>query len=138
MKSSRKMSLFLGLAGMCLTAGLLGAADFTGSFMLPFQTQWGSAVLPAGDYTFRLDHATLNGHILVRRGSEGVAIVMAQGIAEARSSGASSMLIVGNRVRFLHLARSGVTYSYQIHPERREILARSSGVPGVIVSIATK
>jgi len=137
MKSSRKITVLLGLAGMCLTSGLLRAADFAGSFTLPSQTQWGSTVLPAGNYTFTLDHATLNGHVLVS-GKDRAAFVMAQGVTETGSSRASSMLIVGGRVRSLHLGPVGLTYSYQIHPEEREILARSSAVPGLTISIATK
>ncbi len=139
MKSSRKRSLLQGLASICLTAGLLGAADVTGSFTLPSQTQWGSAVLPAGDYTFTLDHATLDGQIVLKRQPKGPsAVVLAQGMNPAGSSGASSMRIVGNRVRSLYLAPAGLTYSYQTHPEQREILARSSGVPGITVAITTK
>ena len=67
MKLNRRMNFFRGLIGMCLATGLVAAADVNGSFRLPFQTQWGPAVLPAGDYTFSLDHATQNGHILLRR-----------------------------------------------------------------------
>jgi hypothetical protein len=133
------MILFLGLAGMCLNAGFLGAADLTGSFTLPIQTHWGSAVLPAGHYTFTLDDATLNGHIRVTQGTDPVATVMAQGMSTTGFSGASSMLIGGDRVRSLHLAPVGLTYEYAIpRKEKREILARRSGVPDVAVSVTAK
>ncbi len=139
MKSSRKMKLLLGLAGMCLTAGLLGAAEVNGSFTLPLQAHWGLAVLPAGHYTFSLDHATVNGRILVRRGNEGVAVILAQALSPTDSSGASSMLIVGNRVSSLHLAPIGLTYKYAIpKDQRREMLTERFGVPGISVAITTK
>ena len=32
-----------------------------GSFTLPFEVRWNSAVLPAGDYTFTMDSTGLNG-----------------------------------------------------------------------------
>ncbi|HSU32546.1 MAG TPA: hypothetical protein VLJ11_15040 [Bryobacteraceae bacterium] len=140
MKSNRKMNLLLSLAGLFLGGGLLGAADVNGSFTLPLQTHWGSAVLPAGDYTFSLDHAMQNGQIIVRRGNDGVAVVLAQGmdVTSYSASATSSMLIVGNRVRSLHLAPVGLTYTYSIHPERKELLAGRSGVPGVSVLVKTK
>ncbi len=138
MKSSRILVLFLGLAGVCLTAGPLGAGAVQGSFTLPSETQWGVAVLPAGEYTFTLDRSTLEGHILVRRGTEGVALVLAQGMFPTGSSGSSSMLIVGGRVRSLHLAPLGLTYNYQIHPQRSETLTGISAVRTVTVSLVKK
>src|SRR5690242_20438020 len=111
MKSNRKMTLFLGLAAICLMAGSLSAADLVGSFTLPQETQWGSAVLTAGEYTFALDHATLNGRISVmRRNKARVGLILAWGIEQASQSGGSTMVIVGNRVSSLHLAPVGQTY----------------------------
>jgi hypothetical protein len=139
MKSSWKMSLCLSLAGMCLTAGSLGAAEATGSFTLPHQTRWGRAVLPAGDYTFTLERIAVNEFIFVNRGNKNVAIAMAQGVSRAGASEASSMLIVGNRVQSFRLATVGRTYHYAIpKKEQRELLARRPGAPGVSVSITAK
>ena len=106
-----------------------------GSFILPNQTQWGSAVLASGDYTCALDHARLNGRILIMRANKGAALVLAQGMNATSHSGSSSMLIVGNRVRSLHLAAVGQTYIYQTHRQKREMLAMQSSVPGVSVAV---
>lgn len=138
MNWNRKFGLLSGVVAMCLTAGSLSAADCTGSFTLPSQTQWGSAVLPAGDYTFILDHAAIDGRILLRQGTKGVAIVHAQGFSMTSASGASSMLIVEGRVRSLHLASLGLTYNYPSHHDRGRILARASTVRGVAVAVAAK
>jgi hypothetical protein len=140
MKSSWKMNLSLSLAGMCLTAGLLGAAEVTGSFTLPHQTRWGTAVLPAGDYTLTLERTALNNEfIFVRRGNKTVAIAMARGVSSKGAAEASSIRIVENRVQSVHLAPVGLTYDYAIpKKQERELLARRSGAPGVSISIAAK
>jgi hypothetical protein len=135
MKSNRKMTLFLGIAGMCLMANSLRASDMVGSFTLPQETQWGLAVLAPGDYTFALDHPTLNGFISIIRGTKTVALVQAMGIDATSTSGGSSILIVGNRVRALRLAPVGQTYTYQIHRQRRETLAGRTRVPSVSVAV---
>src|SRR5690242_20972751 len=109
MKSNRKMTLLVGLAAICFAASSLKASDLVGSFTLPSETHWGTVVLPAGDYTFTLDRATLDGRIRIARGNNRRAIVMAQGINLTSRFGGSSMLIVGNRVRSVHLAPVGLT-----------------------------
>jgi len=140
MKSNRTVTVLFGVGCLCLATGLLRAADVAGSFTLPLQTHWGSAVLSAGDYTFSLDHTTPNGRILLRRGNDGIAIVLAQGmdVTPYSASASSSMLIVGNRVRSLHLATAGLTYTYGTDQGRKELLAGRSGVPGISVLVSTK
>ena len=50
--------VLLALLATVVSAGVLSAEDFAGKFTLPFEARWGMAVLPAGDYEFRLDTAT--------------------------------------------------------------------------------
>ncbi|MBV8809428.1 MAG: hypothetical protein JO033_12210 [Acidobacteriaceae bacterium] len=139
MQLNRKLNLLLSIAGMCLTAGLLGAAEIAGSFTLPVQTEWGRAVLPPGNYTFTLDRATLDGHMLIRRGNDGVALLMAQGMEETSTLGGSSLRIVAGKVRSLHLAPAGLTYSYGFsHEETRTLISGVPRSPGVSVAITTK
>ncbi len=138
MKSNRRTTLFVALAAIGLTASSLGAADVVGSFTLPAETHWGTVILPAGDYTFTLDHAVLNGHILVTRGTDQAAFILPRGMDFTSHSGGSSMLIVGNSVRSVHLAPVGLTYNYQVHRVRGEKLAGRSGATGVSLSIVAK
>lgn len=138
MKWNRRINLFCGLIGMCLATGLLGATDVNGSFRLPFQAQWESVTLPAGDYTFSLDHATQNGRILLRRGDRAVALIIPQGMEVTAYTATSSLVIVGNAVRSLHLAPVGLTYQYQVHQGRKELFAGHSNVPGISVLVTTK
>jgi hypothetical protein len=138
MKSNTKITLLLSLAAICFTAGSLGAATIEGSFTLPGQTQWGLAVLPAGHYTFTLDHASTRGMIMVRRGNDGVGMIVNPGSSLTSTAGGSSMLIVRNRVRSLHLAPLGMTFDYPTHNQKKEVLARSSGVAATVVSVDAK
>jgi hypothetical protein len=139
MKSNRTMTLFLGLAVLGFTASSLrGAekAEVEGSFTLPSQTYWGSVRLAPGDYSFTLDHSDLRGRITVRQGTKAVAIFMVEGPTITGSREGSSMLIVDHSVRSLRLAPIGLTYTYPIQKQTRDLLARRPGVPGVSVSVA--
>jgi hypothetical protein len=139
MKPNRTMTAFLGLAVLCLTASSLraeGIAAVEGSFTLPSQTHWGSVLLPAGDYSFTLDHSDLRGQITVRKGTKAVAIFRVEGPTITGSREGSSMLIVDHSVRSLRLAPIGITYIYPIQRRTRDLLARRPAVPGLSVSVA--
>lgn len=137
MKSIRRVNLFLGLAAMCFAAGSLSAQTaVVGSFTLPSETHWGTAALPAGDYTFALGYFSTSGIkvITISRGKRAVAFVLAQAYSPASSSDRSLMMIREQRVRSLHLASAGATYYFPAHKNDRELLAiRSSVRPGVAV-----
>ena len=59
MKSTRSLKsvriLLLAVLAAGLSASLASAQEYQGKFTLPFEARWGSAVLPAGDYTFRVN-----------------------------------------------------------------------------------
>jgi hypothetical protein len=137
MKSNRRINLILGLATMFLSAGFLKGSDMVGSFTLPHQTNWGIAVLPAGDYTLTLTHATTFEILKIRQGRKNVAMVMPQGGSSTGVSGRSFISIVGNRVRSLHLGPVGLAYNYAVPKnERRQILARLPQPTVVAVAVA--
>jgi hypothetical protein len=141
MNSNRTMHLILGLTALCFTASFLRAAEIAavnGSFSLPSQTYWGSAVLPAGAYTFTLDHSDLRGRILIQQGTKKIATIMVPGSSVTRLPEGSSMLIVDQRVRSLRLAPIGLTFIYPIQKQRRDVLAGRPGVPGVSLLIPLK
>jgi hypothetical protein len=137
MKSNYRINLILGLAAI-LSAGLLQGADCVGSFTLPHQTNWGMAVLPAGDYQFRLTVASEYQSLRLSRGTSVVNMVMPLNGSSTGTSGASSISIVGNRVRGFHLAPVGLTYRYGIPKnESQQILARLPHRTVVAVAAAT-
>jgi hypothetical protein len=59
MNWARHLKLFTKLGAAALALGALATSGnaqnaYQGKFTLPFETHWGSATLPAGDYTFAL------------------------------------------------------------------------------------
>ena len=136
---NRRTNLLLGLAGLLFTAGLVRGADFTGKFTLPREVHWGTAVLPAGDYTLSVDHTTSNGIVTIRQGRKNVAMMLSQGVDTTGVAGGSSLLIVGDRIQSLHLAPAGVTYHYAVpKKERARVLAGLPRPAGVTVAVAAK
>jgi hypothetical protein len=83
---ARHLKLFtkVGLAALALGAlATTGNAQnaYQGKFTLPFETHWGGATLPAGDYTFALA-STGSPYTLYIRGEKVNAIVMASSISD--------------------------------------------------------
>ena len=77
---ARHLKLFtkLGVAALALCAlATSGNAQnaYQGKFTLPFETHWGSATLPAGDYTFAMSSAGSQ-YTLYIRGAQVNAIIM--------------------------------------------------------------
>jgi hypothetical protein len=72
MKTVRNMTIVMGLAlavfGLAATsanAQTLTTTSFGGTFTLPFEAQWGSMTLPAGDYSLFYGHLNGRGTYLV-------------------------------------------------------------------------
>ena len=88
---ARHLKLFtkLGVAALALGAlAISGNAQnaYQGKFTLPFETHWGSATLPAGDYTFTMSFAS-SSYMLYIRGEKVNAIIMATAADEQVASG---------------------------------------------------
>lgn len=135
MKPNRKISLLVGMAAVCLTTASLKAQELTGSFTLPSETRWQTAVLPAGHYNFTFGALGTGPTkvLTIKRGTKSVAMIVPQGLSSASSSDGSSMLVIEHRVRSLHLAPIGITYTFRPQKNDREFLARRVGVGGVAV-----
>ncbi len=55
------------IAFAMMAPGLQAGATAAGKFKLPFDAQLGKMALPTGDYTFRIDRASVNGEVVVYR-----------------------------------------------------------------------
>ena len=122
MKSVRSYTMIGCLAVVAaLNAGLASAQVVAGQFTLPFAANWGIATLPAGNYTFTLDHASLEGTIKLYQGTKGVALIKCQGYNHADRTGSGALIVTadgaggGPTVRSLRLAEAGVVFSYVAH-----------------------
>lgn len=103
--------LVLGALLAGFNAKAAGDPALRGKFTLNSETQWGSATLPAGDYSFELDHNFAGSMVTVFRGTDAVARIMTPGIEESKS-GPSEMVIEDGAVREVRLPLVGVTLDY--------------------------
>lgn len=109
-------------------------AAFSGSFTLPFEVQWGSMVLPAGDYT--LDY----GRLIDPAGMHAVAItaeenggkrgvLLADGRGQSRA-GANSLVYIRQGdtliVTGLELPAIGESVTFKA-PKSAQLMARKNG-----------
>jgi hypothetical protein len=90
-------SLNLWVAAALATCALSGTASaqsvLQGTFTLPYEVQWGKAVLPAGAYTISM--ASVQGPAIVRTSvGQGRAMVIAQFADGARKDLPTSLLIL--------------------------------------------
>jgi hypothetical protein len=98
-----------------IAANLQARPATRGHFVLPYDVQWGKVALPAGDYTFAVDHLTSNGAILLYRGTQAAGIIHSQTLDnEQNQSKAGQLLCVRHdgrvTVRALALPEVGTFY----------------------------
>ncbi|MGA2475854.1 MAG: hypothetical protein ABSF73_04460 [Terriglobia bacterium] len=133
MKSIRSLKsvriLLLAVLAAGLSASLASAQDYEGKFTLPFEARWGTAVLPAGDYSFRINTNNYSCIALVSQGGRGVAFIMPDTAASRGEVAGSSALIAvrsagSYRIRALRLAEAGVVLEYNPPKAERQILAQ--------------
>lgn len=72
MKAIRNITILFGLSLVLLALGATGAraqvvehALYSGTFTLPFDAQWGTMILPAGDYSLYYGHLGSGGTYMV-------------------------------------------------------------------------
>jgi len=113
-----KLVTKLGIAALALVAlAASGNAQdaYKGKFTLPFETQWGSVTLPAGDYTFALPTATFP-YTLYIQGKAGSAIIMAASADEKVVSGHAQLNLVDiadvQNVQTLEAPELGMIFNY--------------------------
>lgn len=128
MKTNRRFSLFsvLFLAGLMtgFHAEAAGLPAFEGKFTLMAETNWAQATLPAGQYTFTLDHKYAGGVVTVMQGDKCVARILTAGI-NSISSGPSEIVAEGGTVREVKLPTIGVSLHYLAAKSRRRAAPRA-------------
>lgn len=129
---ARHLKLFTKVGVAVLALGALainGNAQnaYKGKFTLPFKTHWGSATLPAGDYTFTMSSAS-SSYTLYLRGEKVNAIIMATAADEQVVSGHAQLNLVDiadvQTVQTFDAPELGKTFVYwtptQKHMGRKE------------------
>jgi len=132
-----KLFTKVGLAALVLGAlSTSGNAQnaVQGKFTLPFETHWGGATLPAGDYTFVLPSVSYPYRLYIR-GQATTAIIMAVGFDKKAASGHAQLNLVeiadAQNVQTLESPELGLTFNFATptpkHLGRRE--ARQKTTP---------
>lgn len=131
-RSYKKLG-FLALAALaaCLTpASLRAQTVFKGSFTLPVETRWGTAVLPAGTYSFTMQSATESSLTAVRdEQGQPVMITSSYGTSEGKASDASQLIVLRSSgkvtVRALYLQPLGMTFYYPLPKDDRKFVTQA-------------
>jgi hypothetical protein len=148
MKTNRIRTLVMAALGLLAAAALVGTATAqssttacNGTFTLPNAVRWNGAVLPAGDYSFVLESASLPAKLLLR-GPDGAKFLFSPGQSR-RKDGERSFMAIERRqgsgyVRELYLAPIGVHFFYPVPKvPKDELLAQQTPTTEhVLVSIA--
>ena len=108
---------------VCFSAALLSAEDWRTTFSLPFETQWGETVLPAGDYCLRFKDAGYK-PMQLEQGTRFIDYLPVLTNETPRTPAKSQLLIVrdGKRatVHILYIAELGTAFHFKV-PERYEV-----------------
>jgi len=118
---ARHLKLFAKLGAAVFALGALTTSGnaqtvYQGKFTLPFETHWGGATLPVGDYTFSLPSASYP-YMLYIKGQGGTAIIMAAAVDERVVSGHAQLNLVDiadvQNVQTFEAPELGLTFSYR-------------------------
>jgi hypothetical protein len=124
-------SLGLALLAGCFTANLASAQDlYKGRFTLPFEARWGHVVLPAGEYSFTLDHLSLAGKVTIEAESgRYVGVIMNQVFSDQQTVDRSELVLVRSggiyAVRALRLEELGMTLEYAAPKTGKQIISQA-------------
>lgn len=143
MKDSRNRGLGLVLIAVIaigmIAPGLQAGPAFAARFKLPFDAHLGKIALPTGDYSFSLDHATLNGVIRFYQGNQAVGLARAQVFDSHQGQGQNPVLICIRHdrnvtVRALRLPNVGTFY----FPLPKELQGLMANQPQLIETVSVE
>ena len=126
MSSARYLKVVskLGLAALALgivAGGGNAATVYQGKFTLPFEVNWGSSTLPAGDYTFELGSQS-SPYTLYIHGQKSNAIIRATSADTGVVSSTAQLDLVDigdvHTIKNFEAPELGVTFSYYIPKEK--------------------
>jgi hypothetical protein len=142
MQQTTKARLFaVVLLATCAFAGIANAQTLAVKFTLPFEVQWGRNVLPAGEYSIRMDSSA---NVALIRSADGTTVGFTPiPIQNTSRTGNTALFVMvrGNErvVRSLNLPTRGVSLVYQpTTSAQREMLAHADEVKTVPVITAGK
>ena len=140
---SIKMMLLLGLLMVipAFTSPANAAPYWSGKVVLPYEVTWGNAVLPAGEYYFRVNS---NNTPVIIKSARGMKSIFAPvPVIEGSEAGGNRILVTTSGgqhiVRELNSPSLGVTYVFApLSKAERETMAKSNQVETIPVMISKK
>ena len=138
---SLKLLVAVVIATCIFTAVANAHPSFAGKFTLPYEVHWGQAVLPAGEYSIRMDSTASPAVISSASGS--MAAFTEPPILADNERGGTYLTITtrGNehRVRSLNLPKLGKSVIFApLTKSEREVLAKAGQIESVPVVTAKK
>ena len=144
----KKTSLtFLKLAvaaaiAICLSVSSASAQSLKATFTLPYEVQWGKAVLPAGPYTITFDRLSGPAIIRNRTGGGGV-LVMPVTTGQAMNDQPSGLIVTATEnehiVRYLNLREANVSLGYRLFSKsERKLVGKVVEPEAVAILMARK
>ncbi len=120
--------LLVAAMALLASAGSAWAEDYRGEFTLPSPTQWGSAVLPAGTYSFTMNPEKAPYMLKLQRGLETAVFIAPAGKTPLkRATGASSLTAIRRggklRIQSLFLANEGVVFDFNLPKGEASVVA---------------
>ncbi len=102
---------------------------FKGTCNLPYETRWGTAILPPGEYTISVHSTSLPARVTVR-GKNGSVFVTAQSLAQRSDSNDKSFLLVSKWrrgvVRSLYVSELGMAFNYATPKEESKEMTQEA------------
>jgi hypothetical protein len=136
-----RLLVIVTLATCAFAAAANAQSSFTGKFTLPYEVHWGTAILPAGEYTITMD--TLHTAALVQSASNNQSFYTRVPMTDDSEKGAPCLFITVHgderMIRSLNLPQFGRSLIYNpLTKAERELLAKTGQVRTVPVFIARK
>jgi hypothetical protein len=139
MKNIRNLVTLIGLSVVFFALSATGAraqslrsTDFTGTFTLPFEAQWGPVTLPAGEYSLYYGRLHGGGPIMVevvgKENRSPHALILPRGVSDASATKSALVCIrVGNIgiVRVLELLQLGEAINFRM-PRGAQLMAQKT------------
>ncbi len=123
-------------------AGTANAQVVVGKFTLPFEARWGSAVLPAGQYTFKMDRFYGPTRVTNLTGTH-VGFVMALVVDDAPKGQPTALLVTRNEdgrvIRSFTWSEGGKTFVYKpLTKAERAQIAEAGRTDTILIQTAQK
>lgn len=126
----------------CLAGSFANAQVSHGTFNLPRETRWGTAVFAPGAYSYSLNSASPQGIITVRAPGSTALVSVSAGMQQVPESAKSHLLLVTQggqtSVRELYIGSLGMTLRFQRPQAKYAILAQAPPLKETVLVAETR